>query len=255
MHYGARGGSASGGVQRAGGRPLPRGTGARSPSNARQGESVLQRPRTPAPIGRRRAGCAPYGEGRASGNVRRACPVAWGGAQPLERPAGHGGAEPSKARQGTGRGAPEHPPRLGEGAQDARPTGKAVPAAMSDAPALWRGVARSPRKPWQGESEARRMRALRERPCQRQCQTRLPCGVGWRGAPRTPGRARGAQPPNARPRLGEGAQDARPTEKAVPAAMSDAHALWRGVARSPSNARQGTGRGAPERPPRLGESA
>ena len=55
------------------------------------------------------------------------------------------------------------------------------------------------------------MRALRERPCQRQCQAHMPCGAERRAAlPR------------------EGAHDARPTGKAVPAATLGAHALWRG---------------------------
>ncbi len=109
----------------------------------------------------------------------------------------------------------------------------------------------APESLWRGEHEARTMRALRERPCQRQRQAHMPRGKpppasaprgmrhqrsgsdgillsvergsGERRAESAESRA--GKRGSALPREGEGAHDARPTgKKPVPAATSGAHA-------------------------------
>ncbi len=60
-------------VQEAGGGLLPRGAGARSPRKPLRGKEGAQPSNALAEASTRRARCAPYGRGRASGNAVRAC--------------------------------------------------------------------------------------------------------------------------------------------------------------------------------------
>ena len=150
IHYGGLGQRPSAEVQEAGGGLLPRGSGARSPRKPSQGNGGAKPPKA-HPIGRRRARCAPYGKGRASGNVRRTCLVVrsdvsvfhqacatevqqtkviqygvWGSApaRRCRRPAG------ASCRGVRGREAPE---RLGRGNGGAQP-----PKALAESAAIHR---------------------------------------------------------------------------------------------------------------------
>ncbi len=158
----------------------------RSTRTLTEGNGGAQPPKA-HPIGRRRARCAPYGKGRASGNVKGSClranphpnprheAYATGVARAAASFYGVWGSAPAGECRGRGRDAPECPRR--------------------------ETVARSPRTPSRDESGAR-----------------------GRDAPERPRRETVARSLRRLTRWGEGAHDARPTGKAVPAAMSEAHA-------------------------------
>ncbi len=185
-------------------------TGAARATAFIMGTGGAQPSKTVVEASTRRARCAPYGKGRASGNVKRLCLVAHKNVSVCHEAGATGAAIETAFIMGMWARSPRKPWwRQARGMHDVRPTGKAVPAAMSGARALrrtktcrfatrhappaqrerqhslWARGRAAPENRGGGKHEARTMRALRERPCQHQRRTHMPCGAQKRaGLPR-----------------------------------------------------------------------